>query len=395
MPSNPPPVINRKRPRLLCVAFMVLFAAQSVSMACAQSPMGPPPDDTVPLPTDPATVMAGVGQSPILWGDIQPKVEAKINEVLEQQQVQFTDEQLQPARKNLARGALRQAIQTKMMSESSLLSQVGTQSAEKRAEVSEMMTSRARQMFFENELKGLKEKYETEDLNELNEKLSETGSSLHARQRDFTDMMLGHMYMKSKVEKDPHVTIAEVNQRYAKNIDSYRHNAKARWEQLSALYENHPDAAATEAAITAMGREAYFGGNLQKVAREKSEEPYAADGGVHDWTAKGSLKSVEIEEQLFTIPLNRMSEIIKDETGLHIIRVLERKPAGVQPLADLQDDIREELKNEKILASQQRMVEEMQRNVPVWSMYPTDTPGAKPLGAARIATSPDPNSNLR
>jgi hypothetical protein len=275
-----------------------------------------------------------------------------------------------------------------MMSECFILDQVGTKAADKRREVSEMMHSRARQMFFDNELKELQKKYETEDLTELDAKLRETGSSLRARQREFTDMMLGHMYMRSKVEKDPKVTISEINAAYAKELDSYRHGAKARWEQLSVMFANHPSKQAATEAIKSMGREAYYGGSMQAVARDKSEEPFADEGGLHDWTTEGSLASKPLDQQIFSIPLNRMSEVIEDEQGLHIVRVLERKDAGVLPLAELQEDIRAKVKKQKIAASQRKMVDEMRQRVPVWTMYPKDLPGAKPLRPTGIAIRP-------
>ncbi|MCA9139703.1 MAG: peptidyl-prolyl cis-trans isomerase [Planctomycetales bacterium] len=386
--SNPSILTKRLVLRLIVAALVIGLSIELPASALGQS-AGPDEfgesDDSPPLPDDPATIMAVVGQSPILWGDIQPKVDSRIAQVMKEQKVEFTDEQLAPARKNLARGALTQAIQTKMMSEAFLLDQVGTQAAEKRREVADMMHSRARQVFFDNELKGLKEKFETEDLTELDKKLRETGSSLRARQRDFADMMLGHMYMKNKVERDPNVTIAEINAAYAKNIDSYRHNAKARWEQLSVMFENHPSREQARTALVAMATDVHYNEGWKEMARAKSEEPFASDGGQHDWTAQGSLASQPIDKQLFSIPLNKMSEIIEDEQGLHIIRVLERKPAGVVPLADLQEKIREQLKQEKIAESQSKMIKDMQKKVPVWSMYPDDMPGAKPL-RPRIAS---------
>ena len=364
-------------------------------------------DDVAPLPEDPATVMAVVGQTPILWGDIQPKVDSKINQALSQMKQQFPQEQLAEARLQLSRAALRAAIQTKVMRECFLLEQVGTQSAEKRREVSATMNMRARQIFFENELQNLKEKFGTEDLNEIDAKLRETGTSLQARQRESTDMMLGHMYMKSKVDQDPEITIAEINNYYAKHINDYRHGAKARWEQLSVLFENHPTRKAAMEKLMAMGREVYnwelkfpqgtngvgegsdplaeartgikYNKSWQQTARDASEEPYAADGGQHDWTTQGALASTELDQQIFSMPLMKFSEIIEDKQGLHIIRVRERKAAGVLSLADVQDDIRAALKKEKIAKSQAEMVEQMQKRVPVWSIYPDDFPGAKPL----------------
>ena len=376
--------------RLLTVSLLIGSTIQLTTTLTAQSPGSPKAksENVAELPDDPATVIAVVGQTPILWGDIQPKVDGRIKQVMKQIKQEFPPDELGPARKQLARGALVQVIQNKMMSEAFLLEQVGTQAAEKRREVGDMMHSRARQMFFDNELQGLKEKYETEDLTELDTKLRESGTSLRARQREFTDMMLGHMYMRSKIQKDPNVTIAEINAAYAKELDSYRHGAKARWEQLSVLFANHPSREAASTAIAAIGREAYFGGSLQSVARAKSEEPFASDGGVHDWTTQGSLASKPLDEQIFSIPLNRMSEIIEDTQGLHIVRVLERKEAGVLPLAELQDTIRAKIKKEKLSLAQAEMLEELQKTVPVWTMYPGDMPGSKPLRPTSIATRP-------
>lgn len=349
-------------------------------------PRPPADDQTVPLPTDPAAVIAVVGQSRILWGDIQPKVDAKIASVLKNLKQKFPDSELAVARKQLSRTALIQAIQNKMMSEAFLLDQVGTEAADKRREVSDMMMNRARQVFFEQELKGLKKRFGTEDLTELDQKLREAGTSLYARQREFIDMMLAHMYMSSKVNKDPQVSLAEINSEYTRTLDTYREGAKARWEQLSALFENHPSREATEAAIKAMGNEAYYG-RMDIVAKKKSEEPFASDGGQHDWTTQGSLVSKPIDEAIFSIPLNKMSEIIPDDQGMHIVRVIERKAAGVRPLADVQDEIREAIKKKKVVESQKKMLEDLRERVPVWSIYPDDVPGAKPLRVINQAST--------
>lgn len=369
--------------RLLVTVTVSVITFLSFPVAIGQAPAQLPTPQgqkgPAEVPDDPATVMAVVGQIPILWGDLEPKVDGRIKEVSKQFKREIPAEDLGKVRTQLGRNALVQVIRNKIMRECFLLDQVGTQSAEKRQEAAQLMDSRARQMFSENEVKALQKKHETENLDELDKILRAEGSSLLARQRDFTDMMLGHMYMRSKIDQDPAVTIAEINARYARDTEKYRQGAQARWEQLSVLFSNHPSREAAQKAISDMGREAYFGGNLQAIARQKSEEPFADDGGVHDWTTKGSLASKPIDEQVFSIPLDHMSEIIEDEQGLHIVRVLERKQAGVQPLAELQDQIREDIKKEKILEAQNDMLKQMQERVPVWSIYPDDFPGAKPL----------------
>ena len=377
---------NDRSGRISHLLAVIWFSTFTVG-ATAQAQQLPTAGPNVPLPEDPAAVIAVVGQSSILWGDIQPKVDFQIAKVLKEVGKEFPEEQLTVARTGLTRQALVQSIQNKMMSESFILEQVGTQAAEKRREVADMMASRARQMFHDNELKALQKKYDTENLTELDAKMRKDGSSLHARQREFTDMMLGHMYMRSKIDQDPNVTIAEINSRYSKDTDSYRHGAKATWEQLSVLFENHPTREAAFQAIVAIGNEALYQPNLRAIAKEKSEEPFADEGGLHKWTTQGSLASKPLDKQIFSIPTDKLSEIIEDDLGLHIVRVLGRRPAGVTPLADVQEEIRKKIKKEKLLDSQKEMMEEMKKRVPVWSIFPQDVPGANTLRRTEATSS--------
>jgi len=367
------------RLKLLCISALVGLVTQA--HLHAQVPTRAQVDDSLSLqlPDDPAAIIAVVSRSPILYGDLSPKVDARIQEVLANTNEKIPEDQLHFARVNLIRGLLSQAIQNKMMRESFLIDQVGTQAAEKRDEADAKLTSKARQMFFESELPELKKQYKVEDLTELDSLLRKKGSSLAARQRDFIDAMLGHLYIRSKVDREPKVSIAEITEYYQANQSQYERPTRARWEQMSVLFANFDTPEAAHKAIWEMGREAYFGGNMQAVAKEKSQEPFASQGGLHEWTAQGSLASDQLDQQIFSIPLNAMSDIVEDDSGYHIIRVLEREQAGITPLSEVQDEIRAKVRQDKIAASQKKVMDEMMVRIPVWSLFPKDTPGAKPL----------------
>lgn len=369
------------------VVFLGFFLCSAVH---AQVPTRDDVDEaqTQELPDDPATVIAVVGQSPILLGDVIRKVDARIEDVVSKTKQQIPPEQLHFARLNLVRGMLSEAIQNKMMRESFLLDQVGTAQADKRAEAQEMLATRARQMFFESEVPELKKQYKTEDLTALDKELRKKGTTLASRQREFTDAMLGHLYIRSKVDKDPRVSIAEITEYYAENSSEFEHPTRARWEQLSVLFSKFPSRDEAYQAIWEMGRETYYGGNLQAVAREKSQEPLAKSGGVHEWTEQGALASDQLDQQIFTIELDAMSDIIEDSQGFHIIRVLDREEAGFVALSEVQDEIRAKLRKKKIVDSQNLVMENMRDRVPVWTMFPKDIPGANPL--PRVATRPTP-----
>ncbi|MEM9827400.1 MAG: peptidylprolyl isomerase [Planctomycetota bacterium] len=339
------------------------------------------------MPTDPAAIVAVVGQTPILLADLLPKIDARIRMAIAKSGGQQPPEdQLKIARTNMARGLLVQAIQNKMMRESFLLQQVGTQTSQQRAEADAKLTQRARQMFRENELPELMKQYECSDLAELDDKLSAKGSSLLLRQSDFIDMMLGHLYISGNVDKEPEVSMAEIVGYYREHQEEYMKPDRARWEQLSAHFDKAGSREEAWKWINTMALEALYGGNLQAVARKMSHGSYANQGGVHDWTAKGSLVSEPINATIFLIPENKMSEIIEDQRGFHVVRVLGRKAAGYTPLAEVQDEIRNTIQKQKIAKSQEKTLRRMHKMIPVWSMFPGDIPGAMPLPGTAAPT---------
>jgi len=361
------------RSRKIYQAFVLLF------VCFAFPPLSRAQRLEVVLPDDPATVIAVVGRSHVVLGDLLPKADARIAQVLAETGKVIPEKELKIARLGLVRGMLGQLIQTKMMRESFLLEQVGTENADKHQEADAKLTSKARQMFHESEVPELKKQYGSNNLGKLDKILREKGSSLAARQRDFVDQMLGHLYIRGNVDREPRVSLSEIIDEYMTNKDDYYRPTRARWEQLSVVTSNFPDQSSARKAIEEMGREALFGGSMQSVAREKSQEPFASKGGVHEWTSQGSLASAPLDAEVFTIPLNKISGVIKDQQGFHIIRVLERRDADYTPLSEVQDEIRSAVRKTKIEKSQRTALDNMRKKIPVWTLFPEDIPGSKPL----------------
>lgn len=388
--------------RLALIIVFLAFAASGRDdrWARGQGPGGGgPPGDQGPsqeeirkaleigVPDDPAAVVAVVGQSRILAGDLVPRVDARLKEIVSRAKQPPSDMELQYIRSVIFRSLLNQSIQLKILRESFLLSQVATQTADKRRDAERRLESRAIQMFQESELPRLFKKYKVFTVSEVDQKLRESGGSYESTRLDFIDQMLAHLYRSEAIPRDPEIALVEIRNYYDDNIQNYQFKAQARWEQLTATFEKSGGRDQAIAMITEMGREAYFGGSMQAVAKLKSHEPFAARGGVHDWTARGSLASTKLDDQIFTLPLGVMSEVIEDEVGMHIVRVLERKPAGVKPISELQDEIREKLKQEKIEAAIKKVTSEMTLRVAVWSIYHEDIPGALPLSETQLARS--------
>ena len=376
---------------LLFLCAFVIFPCTSLAQRPPQTSDGPSKDEireflAIKLPDDPAAVVAVVGKTQILAGDILPRVDSRIKEIRDQSSQKPTDEEVQYMRSRLFRSLLQQTIQLKMLRESFLLSQVGTQNAEKRAEAEVKLQSRARQMFAESELPKLYKQLGVFSVDAVDAELRKKGSSFESTKRDFIDQMLAYLYQSDQIKKDPEVALIEIQNYYEDNKSKYQFKAQVRWEQLTATFEKSGSRENVINAINEMGREAFFGGSMQAVAKANSQEPFASRGGLHEWTNRGSLASTILEDQLFKLPTGAMSEVIEDSDGMHIVRILGRREAGIKPMSELQDDIREIIKRKKTQETTERVMDEMARKVPVWTMFPDDVKGAFELAVVEPTT---------
>jgi hypothetical protein len=156
--------------------------------------------------------------------------------------------------------------------------------------------------------------------------------------------------------------------------------ARARWEQLMANFDHFSSRQEAYRAICEMGNEVLRGADFAAVAQARSQGPTASKGGQHDWTSKGSLVSKEIDRAIFSLPVGRMSQVIEDSKGFHIIRVIERTDAGRKPFLEAQVEIREKLRDESIKSQKDEFLAKIKERTPVWTVF-GDSSEAGSIGA--------------
>jgi parvulin-like peptidyl-prolyl isomerase len=122
---------------------------------------------------------------------------------------------------------------------------------------------------------------------------------------------------------------------------------QVRWEELMVRFNKYPNKEAAQNAIVEMGNQVFHGAPLADVAKKGSDGITAKDGGLRDWTSKGSLVSESLDRTLFGLPIGQLSQIIETEQGYHIIRVRDRKDTVRTPFVEAQVSIRNKLKDQK------------------------------------------------
>ncbi len=170
------------------------------------------------------------------------------------------------------------------------------------------------------------------DVRSLEEKLRERSSSLTQLRQKFMENVLASESERKHVPDDIEVLREELIEYYNEHADQWQKPARARWRQLTARFDRYQTRAEARLAIEAMGNEVYLGGKpFDAVAKSSSQGYTAAEGGVQDWTTKGALKSAPLDVAIFSITPKRLSQIIEDDIGYHIIEVIERETLRSSP----------------------------------------------------------------
>jgi len=199
---------------------------------------------------------------------------------------------------------------------------------------------------------------EAETMHELDQILRRFGSSYAMEKMRFAEVNFGRQLIVQNVNLQEEITHRQMLDYYNKNIADYQFNTKARWQQISEEAYR---------LVCEMGNRVLNGAPFAEVAKQLSEDLKAKNGGNYDWVEPGNLVSKQLDQAIFNLPVNRMSPVISDDKGVHIIRVVERTVAGKQPFVEVQNDIKDQLRIIRRNETVQKYIAKVKLQVPVWN----------------------------
>jgi parvulin-like peptidyl-prolyl isomerase len=243
--------------------------------------------------------------------------------------------------------------------------------------------SKITDQFDNNSLKDMMERAKATSKEELDVKLREMGTSVERRRRAFYESSVAKFWLQQQVKVDDEVPYTAILAYYQENLTKFDHPGKAQWEELTVKFANFSDRDAAMAAIVQMGNDVFRGVPLAQVAKAGSQGPTATGGGFNDWTTQGSLKSTAIDAAIFSLPVGRMSQIVEDADGYHIVRVVKRNEAGRTPFSEAQSDIKKQLKEERTKKKQDEYLAKLREKTPVWTIFDNQPAAAATAAAPR------------
>jgi parvulin-like peptidyl-prolyl isomerase len=215
---------------------------------------------------------------------------------------------------------------------------------------------------------------------ELDVLLRKYGGSIAQEKRYYAESTLGRMAVMRDLNRDPSVSHDEMLRYYREHEKDYLVPARAKFEIMSIHFDKFPTRQAALEAICAMGNEVYYGTSFGAVAKRSSQGLNAEQGGLNDWTNQGSLTSKPLDATLFGIEPGKLSQVIEDQRGYHIVRVLERTDAGIVAFEDVQIKITESIKKQKIASQYKSIAQKIKGNTEVWTVFDDDPVLSKMAG---------------
>ncbi len=323
-------------------------------------------------------LIAVVGAEHILAGDMMIFVEP----IIDQNRGRITPAQEKQLRTTLIRQVLVQYVQIKALYQEFFRDMAGNKPPKEIESIKTQVTTKAGQIFFEKQVPLMMKKYKVNDPAALEKVLREKSMSVSAYRTQFIERILSSELERKYVPEEYEFSREELLGFYQAHPDEWTVTGRARWRELCVRFSKHSREEA-ERLIREMGNQVYLGGRpFEAVAKSLSEGFTAAEGGVYDWTTQGSLKSTALDTAIFSLPLRRLSLVIEDESGFHIIEVLEREDGHTKSFDLAQVDIRKKLAEEK----QSKLLKEFHNKVmartPVWTKWPEDIPGSRDLSEA-------------
>jgi hypothetical protein len=333
------------------------------------SPPTAPPAQQAPQsqPVEYAEILAWVGDEFILAGEVL----GTVDQIMQDNRQQIPAAAWDSQRTVLTKEVLKRLIQNKLVLVDA-----------RRAlppEALPSMKKRVEESFEEEHISKVMEDMKVATRAELEAKLLEIGSSIEAQKRNYFERSIASYWVGEKVKDDAPVGYAELYDYYREHVDEYEHEAKAKWEQLSAPFNEYSSKQEAYNAIAEMGNDVVIRRiPFAAVAKAKSKGLSAADGGTYDWTTQGALRSEVLDRALFGLPVGMMSGIIEDDTAFHIIRVTERQPTHRTSFRDAQVEIEKKIRKQRRKKNLDEYYERLSKEIQVWTVFDDAASSGRP-----------------
>jgi len=182
-------------------------------------------------------------------------------------------------------------------------------------------------------------------------KLAEEGGSLESVKKEIKGQILRMRLLRREVQSKVLVPDEAIGEYYNRHRQDYEGKEAVHLRQILLTAPATLDPAARE-AVRQQARQLYEriakGEPFDRLAAQYSKGPEAASGGDIGFVERGVIVP-EVEKAAFSLPVGKVSDVIESELGFHIIAVVDKRGAGLKPLAVVRNEIKAKIEEEMVM----------------------------------------------
>ncbi|MFP4173115.1 MAG: peptidylprolyl isomerase [Candidatus Hydrogenedentota bacterium] len=217
----------------------------------------------------------------------------------------------------------------------------------------------------EDRLEKLRGRYPSQEaFREDIEQAGETLSDIRARLRRQVLAVNMSMLQREQFEQAVVVSEDEAVQYYQDNRERFRRPGRVRVRQIFLPADGEDSMAEAREQAEALLAEVEEGEAFGDLAREYSEAPGAAEGGLVGWQQRGDLIE-PLNSEAFELGEGQVSDVLETDFGAHILKVDEREDEGHAAFEEVRSEIINHLRQEKADARYDRWMADQRRRAGV------------------------------
>lgn len=204
-------------------------------------------------------------------------------------------------------------------------------------------------------LDDLRKQMHLDSMEELEKAASEQGVSFEDFKNNLRNQIITQQVIGREVGSHMQITHEEVQKYYDEHKSEMEQPEQIRLSEI--LVSTDPkgsdkeatpeDLAAAEQKARALQQEIKNGQKFEDVAKKSSDGPTANDGGDLGYFKRGMLAK-ELEDVTFNMKAGDVSDVIRTKQGFVLLKVDEHQQAGIPPLPQMEDKIKDAIYYEKL-----------------------------------------------
>ncbi len=220
----------------------------------------------------------------------------------------------------------------------------------------------------EQEMKKMKSQFGSEE--EFNNMLEQVNLTENDVEKQIKKGLSIQKLIETEVAGEIKIPEEDVKKYYEDNPETFKQQEQVKASHILVRTEPSADEAAKKEArqkLADMKTKIEEGADFAELAREHSECPSSSQGGDLGYFGRGQMVK-PFEEAAFALDKGEVSDIVETDFGYHLIKVTDKKAEGKTDFAQVEGNIKEYLKNQKMQDEMMQYIAELKEDAEIKRM---------------------------